>query len=124
MQSYGWDFSQQNDNELITRFIGENSDTEFHLIIGITQHWIALTIYPYLLPFPMEKQTDALQLLCKHNFQLKLARLGMTEKGETTLCVDLPIEELSESLFHLGLDIISYYADIMYPDFVSFWAKE
>jgi len=124
LKSYGWEFSQHTQDELLVRFEGENSQTEFHLIIGSDENWVSMTIWPFLFPFPIEKKTDALELLCKRNFQLRLVRLGMTENGETTLCLDLPVEGLTENGFHVALDVITYYADILYPDFVTFWSKE
>jgi len=122
LQSYGWKYSPQNENELLVRFIGESSDTEFHLIIGVEQNWISMTIWPYLMPFPSDKKIDALQLLAYQNSRIKMARLGLTENGEAIMCLDIPSDDVTEEAFHWGLDVISYYADSLYPDFVSFWA--
>lgn len=124
LRAYGWESSQSDDNKILVRFLGERSDTEFHVIIGIDENWIAITIWPYLPPFPPEKRLEAFQSLCQRNFQIKLARFALTDAGETVLCVDLPTKGLTEHLFHLGLDVIYYYADVMYPDLVLLWSKE
>lgn len=121
LRSYGWESTKEHDKEILVRFLGEKSDTEFHLIVDIESSWVILTIWPYLPLLPVGKETEALQLLCKKNFDMKLARLAMTDKGDVALCVDVPTDLLSESFFHLALDIISYYADIIYPEFVYFW---
>lgn len=122
--SYGWKYDQPNDHELIVRFTGTNTETEFQLIIGVSESWIGLTIWPYLFPFPPDKEIEALKEICRTNFDIKLARLAMKSTGEITLCVDLSINGLTESYFHFALDILSYYADILYPIFLKYWEKE
>jgi len=123
LDNYGWEYTQKSERELILRFLGEESNTEFNLIITLDQHWVGLTIWPYLLPFPKKIEYSAIKSLCKWNFQTKLVRLGISENGETSMCLDLPLENLNEGLFHLGLDLISYYADMLYPEFVTLWSE-
>ncbi len=123
LESYGWKFGKQNDNELLIRFVGENTNTEFHLIISLSDNWVALTVWPYLFQFPPERELDGVKEVCKTNFDLKLARLAMKSTGEITLCIDLPATGLTESMFHIALDVISYYADNLYPKFLIFWDK-
>ena len=122
LKSYGWEFSKE--KEFLIRFLGESSNTEFHLIIDSDPSWISLTIWPYLPPFPKEKLLDGFILLGTHNFQMKLARLGMTDDCVVTLCVDIPLQGFNEKTFHLALDVISYYADTMYSDFIMLWEKD
>ena len=124
IDSYGWKYTKQSDDELLIVFTGENSNTEFHLVLGISENWLAITIWPYLFPFPPEKELEALKEICKVNFDIKMARLAMKTSGEITLCIDLPLNNLTESGFHLALDLITYYADTLHPIFVKFWEKE
>ncbi|MDD2522399.1 MAG: YbjN domain-containing protein [Anaerolineaceae bacterium] len=124
IQSYDWEFTQEANNEFTTRFVGETTNTSFNLIVNIDEKWISLTVWPYLPNIPEKKEVEALQLICKRNFQIRLARLAMTDQGDIALCLDFPVEVLTEQCFHDSLDVITYYADALFPDFLSFWSEE
>jgi hypothetical protein len=125
IKSYEWEFSQEQEfsqgHEFLIRFLGEISNTEFHLIINVENEWISFTIWPYLPAIPKEKQIESLTLLCSHNYGMKLARFGITDDGVVALCIDLPVDGLNERTFHLALNVISYYADNLYSDFIILW---
>jgi hypothetical protein len=124
IDSYGWKYANDGENLIAVAFKGEISDTEFHLIIEAFENWLSLTIWPYLFPFPPEKKLEALEDVCKVNFDLHMARLAMKSSGEIALCLDLPMSSLTESSFHNALDVITYYADVLFPRFVKYWDKE
>jgi len=122
LESYGWKY-EIHEGEFIILFKGEQSDAEFHLIMSTSENWIGLTIWPFVF-LPIGKEDAAIKFICKKNFDLKMVRLGMTEKGEISLCADLSFIDLTEKQFHNALDVLSYYADVLYPELVAFWEKE
>lgn len=124
LDAYGWEYSKRDDTTVVTQFIAEECDTRFNLLVSASEHWIGLTILPFLLKFPDSKHEKLLNQICKVNLDLKLARLAQTNSGEMVLCIDLPVQFLSEEFFHLALDIITYYADSLYPVFLQLWADE
>lgn len=123
IRSYGWKFESQTNGELITRFVGETTDTNFNLIIAADEKWLSLTVWPYFPYIPTEKRTEVLDLIAKCNFQVRLARLALTASGDIAICLDLPAEALTEPVFHTCLDVITWYADSLYPEFLAFWSE-
>ena len=124
LESYGWDYQQSGENTLITRFVGDNSDTQFNLVIDSGEHWVGLTVWPYLIAFPVDRKCELTEMVCRLNYDIKMARLAQTDSGGIALCVDLPTHSLNKDMFFLALDIISYYADSLYPSLVQCWTTE
>ena len=123
LDSYGWKYEVFEKTKILTRFLGEKSDTQFNLIISVSEHWIGLTVWPYLLAPPKEKLNELYKRVCQLNFDLKLARLSLADTGETALCVDIPTLALDEALFHLAMDTITYYADSLYLKLLDLWVR-
>lgn len=123
IHSYGWELERQTNGELITRFVGETTDTNFNLIIAADEKWLSLTVWPYFPYIPAKKRVGVLDLIAKRNFQMRLARLVLTDAGDVAICLDLPAETLSEPVFHTCLDVITWYADALHPEFLAFWSE-
>ena len=121
IESYGWTYQRLEDKMLLSQFYGENADTYFNLIFTAKEYWIELTVCPYFL-LPTDKEKSVYEALCRLNFQIRFARLSISERCGVALCVDIPMEKLDEDILHLSIDVITYYADQLYPQLLEFWA--
>lgn len=122
--SYGWKYEIAADGRLVAAFAGEQSGMQFNLVVAVSEHWVGLTIWPYLMAIKEQQRGIIAGKLAMLNFyELKLARFALTSNGEVTLCLDLPVAALTESLFHVSLDMICFYADAHYAELVTLLAN-
>jgi len=122
-QEYGWKTTLAENGSVVARFLAEKSNVEFNLLAQVSEHWVGLTVFPYLPPFTLERRSEFAQYICHSNLEIKFARLAQTDKDETVLCLDLPTSCLTEDLFRLALDVMVYYADTLYPDLVHLYTR-
>lgn len=121
LSSYGWEYEVDAPNRILTRFADASEDTEFNLIITLSESWIGLTVWPYIFGLRAEQAGAIWRKAGQLNYQIKMARFALTEQNDVALCLDLPIDGLSETLLHRALDTISYYADTYYPVLLEMW---
>lgn len=108
------------ENEIIIEFLEGDIDSVFRLIIHFTGHWISLTVCPFIMPIDNQYKSDYLLYIGRKNYDLKFIRLALTETLETVVCLDIPAEHFSEKLLIDSIDIIIYYANILYKDILTF----
>jgi len=115
LDAYGWRYDRLPDGQgmekVITGFFSEALAFEFTILITVLPHWIGLTVWPFVGPSKL-----GYEQLGRINFALKLVRLATNPRGETVMCLDLPSEHVTEGLFGLALDTLTYYAEALYPE--------
>lgn len=106
---YGWSFSSIDKRTFRTGFRG--SSASFHILIGLTRHWIVFTINPLVDRPECGWGPMAMKTLCTANQEVNLAKLGLDSDGDAFISVELPCEGFRYSHFSDALSAVSHTAD-------------
>lgn len=102
----------------ISIYRGETNS--FRVLTHLAKEWLLLTIYPYVTaPQGKENRLALYSHLLELNHEMNLAKFCLDEDGEVVLSVEFPTENLDDSEFRDGFQILSYYADKYYLDILN-----
>ena len=87
----------------------DEQDEEFDLYVAAGEDWLHFAVTP-LTPAPTPECREKLtSLLLRLNQTLRLVRLAIDSDGDVSLLADLPIAQLSFTLFAATLDALIHY---------------
>jgi hypothetical protein len=106
---YGWRFDQLDDETLRTSFRGHNA--AFVALVRVTEHWVVLTVNPFVRAPHAGYGVVALGLLARANHQENIVKLGLDDDDDVFVNVELPVEGLGYEEFAAALTALSHAAD-------------
>lgn len=116
LERYGWKYQQQDDYTLLTGFKGKAR--QFIVGLRLDSQWLTLTIVRYLQGVPIEHHASLYSELLMLNHRITFVRFALEESGDIILTADVPAErKFDYDLFATALDLLSFYADDVYPRF-------
>lgn len=124
LQQYGWAYEKNDSTSMVAKFVGESSDTEFNVLFRVSEHWLSITVLPFLPKPPDEHEQEVTKKICVLNYDLKLAKLAMSNEGYIILSIELPLSNINSELFSASLDILTYYADELFPELIFYWSND
>ena len=87
----------------------DEQDEEFDLYVAAGEDWLHFAVTP-LTPAPAPECREKLtSLLLRLNQTLRLVRFAIDSDGDVSLLADLPIAQLSFTLFAATLDTLIHY---------------
>lgn len=110
-KDYGWESGVSSEGQVLARFLGTASQTEFRLLTRVSEHWLAMTVFPFLPPPPPPRRARMREALGRLNFDVKVVRFAVSQDEAITLNLDVPAAWLSREVFFDALDLLVYYAD-------------
>jgi hypothetical protein len=108
---YGWAFDQLDDETFRTSFRGKNA--AFIALVRVTEHWIVLTVNPFVRMPEGGLGPVAMRLLATANFHENVVKLGLDDDDDVFVNVELPVEGFTYDLFAAALTSLSHAADRM-----------
>ena len=88
----------------------DEQDEEFDLYVAAGEDWLHFAVTP-LTPVPAPECREKLtSLLLRLNQSVRLVRFAIDGDGDVSLLADLPMAELSFTLFAATLDALIHYA--------------
>ncbi|MBM4283521.1 MAG: hypothetical protein FJ137_23195 [Deltaproteobacteria bacterium] len=106
---YGWRFDMLDDETFRTIFRGRVA--AFVALVRVTEHWVVLTVNPFVRPPGAGFGAVALRLLASANHQENIVKLGLDDDDDVFVNVELPTEELGYEEFSAALTALSHSAD-------------
>jgi hypothetical protein len=106
---YGWTFERLDEDTFRTGFRGKNA--AFVALVRVTEHWVVLTINPFVKSPPAGFGPVALKLLAAANQQQPLIKIGLDDDGDAFINVELPAEDFGFPQFSAALDALTHGAD-------------
>ena len=106
---YGWAFDRLDDETFRTSFRGKNA--AFIALVRMTEHWVVLTVNPFVRSPDGGLGPVALRFLATANFQESIVKLGLDDDDDVFINVELPVEGFSYELFAAALTSLSHAAD-------------
>jgi hypothetical protein len=106
---YGWRFDLLDDETFRTTFRGRNA--AFVALVRVTEHWIVLTVNPFVRAPGGGFGAVALRLLATANHQESIVKLGLDDDDDVFINVELPVEGLGYDGFAAALTALSHAAD-------------
>jgi hypothetical protein len=106
---YGWNFERLDEDTFRTGFRGKSA--AFVALVRVTEHWVVLTINPFVKAPPGGFGPVALKMLALANHQWPLVKLGLDDDGDAFVNVELPAEDFGFPQFSSALDALTQIAD-------------
>jgi hypothetical protein len=106
---YGWRFEMLDDETFRTSFRGRVA--AFVALVRVTEHWVVLTVNPFVRPPAAGFGAVALRLLASANHQENIVKIGLDDDDDVFVNVELPAEGLGYEEFSAALTALSHTAD-------------
>jgi hypothetical protein len=121
LRRYGWTYADADADKLQVTIEGEKG--RYLLSIHLVKDWLLLTVHTFVRPARSERQEEFNARLVKWNYGVKFARGAVDENGYLVIALDLPTNNsLPYQLFTLALDVLTYYAEAAFAEFMPFAA--
>lgn len=115
MLDYGWNFQPVKNDCLLSGWQGEVA--EFPLEIKYTKTYTRFSVKPLIeLSFPNQPYAHILKYLLGINESAHFVKLNISRGGSVCLYADLLNSQLTYDSFSQMLEIIGYYADLLYVE--------